>query len=82
MSSPAKQFENLVLSERIRCQSPVMDWMASNVAVQSDHQQNIKPSKAKSTERIDGIVALVMGLGLHAANTARPAEQNWDMIIL
>jgi phage terminase large subunit-like protein len=72
MSSPSKQLENLVLSERIRCQSPVMDWMAGNVAVQTDHMGNLKPSKAKSTERIDGIVALVMGLGIHAAATGKP----------
>ena len=82
MSSPSKQLENLVLSERIRCQSPVMDWMAGNVAVQTDHMGNLKPSKAKSTERIDGIVALVMGLGIHAAATGKPPEQNWDILVL
>jgi len=83
MSSPSKQLENLVLSEKIRHGNhPVLSWMAGNVAVQTDHQGNIKPSKAKSTERIDGIVSLVMGLGLHAVATAKPAEQNWDIITL
>jgi phage terminase large subunit-like protein len=38
--------------------------MASNVCVESDAAGNIKPSKKKSTERIDGIVALIMALGL------------------
>jgi phage terminase large subunit-like protein len=37
--------------------------MASNVAVETDAAGNIKPSKKASTERIDGIVALIMGLG-------------------
>jgi phage terminase large subunit-like protein len=83
MSSPSKQLENLVLSERIRHGNhPVLAWMAANVAVQSDHQGNIKPSKARSTERIDGIVALVMGLGIHATATAAPPEQSWDIITL
>ena len=83
MSSPSKQLENLVLSERIRHGShPTLNWMAANVAVQVDHQGNIKPSKAKSTERIDGIVSLVMGLGLHATATAPPPQQNWDIITL
>ena len=83
MSSPCKQLENLVLSERIRHGGhPVLSWMAANVAVQTDHQGNIKPSKAKSTERIDGIVSLVMGLGLHATATAPPPQQNWDIITL
>ena len=83
MSSPSKQLENLVLSEKIRHAShPVLSWMAGNVAVQTDHQGNIKPSKAKSTERIDGIVSLVMAIGLHAVATAKPAEQSWDIISL
>jgi phage terminase large subunit-like protein len=36
--------------------------MASNVVVRQDPAGNIKPDKEKSIERIDGIVALVMGL--------------------
>ena len=81
MSAPSKQLENLVLSERIRhANHPVLSWMAGNVAVQTDHQGNIKPSKAKSTERIDGIVSLVMALGLHAVATTKPAEQSWDIL--
>ena len=83
MSSPSRQLENAVLSERLRHAShPVLSWMAANVAIQSDHQGNIKPSKAKSTERIDGIVSLIMGLGLHATATAPAPEQSWDIISL
>ena len=83
MSSPSKQLENIVLAEKIRHDShPVLSWMAANVAVQADHAGNIKPSKAKSTERIDGIVALVMALGIHATATAAPPEQSWDIITL
>lgn len=83
MSSPSKQLEALVLAEKIRHAShPVLSWMAANVAVQSDHQGNLKPSKAKSTERIDGIVSLVMAIGLHAVATATPPDQSWDIITL
>jgi phage terminase large subunit-like protein len=32
------------------------------VAIQRDAAENIKPVKDKSTGRIDGIVALIMGL--------------------
>jgi phage terminase large subunit-like protein len=83
MSSPSRQLENAVLSERLRhANHPVLSWMAANVAIQSDHQGNIKPSKAKSTERIDGIVSLIMGLGLHATATAPAPEQSWDITII
>ena len=38
-------------------------WMAANVAVAQDPAGNLKPAKDKSTERIDGIVALIMAIG-------------------
>jgi Phage Terminase len=37
--------------------------MAANVAVAQDPAGNLKPAKDKSTERIDGIVALIMAIG-------------------
>ena len=36
--------------------------MADNAVVTTDPAENVKPDKSKSTERIDGIVALVMAL--------------------
>jgi phage terminase large subunit-like protein len=82
MSAPAKRLEGLVVGGKVLHHSPVLDWQASNVAVQSDHAGNIKPSKAKSTERIDGIVSLTMALGIHDTATAAPPPQNWDIITL
>jgi phage terminase large subunit-like protein len=82
MSAPAKRLEGLVVGGKVLHHSPVLDWQASNVAVQSDHAGNIKPSKAKSTERIDGIVSLTMALGIHDTATAAPPPQNWDIISL
>ena len=41
-----------------------MRWMAANVTVEQDANGNIKPSKAKSTERIDGITSTVIALAL------------------
>ena len=37
--------------------------MAANVAVAQDPAGNLKPAKDKCTERIDGIVALIMAIG-------------------
>jgi phage terminase large subunit-like protein len=42
--------------------NPVLRWMAGNVVAEIDAAENIKPSKKKATEKIDGIVALIMGL--------------------
>ena len=41
---------------------PVLTWMADNLVVREDPAGNIKPDKEKSTERIDGMVALAMAL--------------------
>jgi phage terminase large subunit-like protein len=63
LSAPSKELEARVLSRRIRHGAhPVLRWMASNVAVEMDAAGNIKPSKKASTEKIDGIVALVIAL--------------------
>ncbi|MCP4248395.1 MAG: hypothetical protein GY778_15210 [bacterium] len=37
--------------------------MASHVSVETDAAGNLKPSKKKSTDRIDGLVAGIMALG-------------------
>lgn len=53
---------------------PVLRWMASNVSIETDAADNWKPSKKKSVERIDGIVALIMGL--ERATTQPPEFQS------
>ena len=64
MTAPCKEWEKLVMSRRLRHGGhPVLRWMASNVAVEIDAAGNLRSSKKKSTERIDGIVAGVMALG-------------------
>ncbi len=63
MSSPMKELEKLVLSGQIRHGgNPVLTWMAGNLVAREDPAGNIKPDKQKSTEKIDGMVALIMGL--------------------
>jgi len=65
MSAPMKELEKLYLSGKIiHNNNPVTNWMASNVAAKMDPADNIKPDKQKSTEKIDGIVVLIMALGI------------------
>jgi len=64
MSGPSKELEKLVLGGSLRHGGhPVARWMAANVAVEEDAAGNIKPTKSKSSGRIDAIPAMVMGLG-------------------
>jgi phage terminase large subunit-like protein len=63
MNWPTKKLEEVVLSGRLRHGgNPVLRWMAGNVSIETDAADNWKPSKKKSRERIDGIVALIMAL--------------------
>jgi phage terminase large subunit-like protein len=63
MSPASKDFERLLLSRNLEHgNNPVLNWMASNVVVEQDASGNIKPSKEKSSEKIDGIVAMIMGI--------------------
>jgi phage terminase large subunit-like protein len=79
MSSPSKQLEALVVGGKLLHNSDVLTWQAGNVAIQQDSAaENIKPSKSRSHERIDGIVSLVMALGIHATAVKTP-EVNWDI---
>lgn len=64
MSAPSKELERLTLDRRLdHGGHPVLRWCAGNVAIATDAAGNIKPDKQNSTERIDGIVATVMGIG-------------------
>ena len=63
MSAPTKEFYRLLIEGKIiHGGHPVMRWMAGNVVVDTDPAGNIKVTKAKSKEKIDGIVAAIMAL--------------------
>lgn len=63
MSGPMKELEKLIRSHKLaHGNNPVLNWMADNLVVRTDPAGNIKPDKARSLEKIDGMVALVMAL--------------------
>ena len=63
MSGPTKTLQELTLRRRIRHGgNPVSRWCMDNVVSKEDAAGNIKLDRGASTEKIDGIIALVMGL--------------------
>jgi phage terminase large subunit-like protein len=63
MSPPSKELMRIVLERKLNHGGhPVLRWNFDNVYVRTDPAGNIKPDKEKSTEKIDGVVALVMAL--------------------
>lgn len=64
MSPPAKEVEIAVKKHRLNHGGhPVLRWNAGNAVVRRDPAGLIKPDKARSFEKIDGLVALVMAYG-------------------
>jgi len=69
MSEPTKHMVGLVEDGRLyHGNHPVLRWMAKSMAVRKDSNDNWSPCKKKSTQRIDGMVALAMALGRALVN--------------
>lgn len=63
MSPPTKELMRIVLEHRLNHGGhPVLRWNFDNAYVRTDPAGNLKLDKEKSTEKIDGAVALVMAL--------------------
>lgn len=61
LSPPTKAMEKEITSNLVDLdENPVTAWMYKNIALDMDSQENIKPNKKKSSEKIDGVVAQIM----------------------
>lgn len=63
MSPPTKELMKLTLEKKIAHGGhPVLRWNMDNIFIRTDPAGNIKADKAKSTEKIDGAIAMIMAL--------------------
>lgn len=75
MSSPAKELERLTISNGFHHGGqPLLRAQAKAVAIDTDPAGNIKPTKAKASGRIDGIVSLVEAIGVAAKAEPAPVS--------
>jgi phage terminase large subunit-like protein len=80
LSAPSKALQTAILGRTLRHDGdPVLRWNMSNVSIESDAAGNIKPSKARSTEKIDGVVALVMAIDRLERNAV--TREKFQMLI-
>lgn len=81
MSPPSKELERMVISNGVNHGNhPILSRHARVVAVETDPAGNIKPTKGKSTERIDGIVALVNAIGVASKDEGTGQKLTSDRI--
>jgi len=76
MDKPTKTLTNLITGGAVEhYNDPVLKWMSSNVQLLLDSNGNQRPDKAKSKNKIDGIVAWVIAMNRALAN---PQQQKLD----
>jgi len=64
MTSPIKNAEVLVKKRLLHHGGHgMLRWMVGNVVIKKDDAENVKFSKAKAGDKIDGVVAMIMALG-------------------
>jgi len=82
LSAPTKSLEKAILSKTLRHDGhPVLRWNVSNVSVEADATGNLKISKKVSTERIDGVAALIMAVDrMDRNNSTKPPQ--YQLLVL
>lgn len=83
LSPPTKQLSRLLLQGTAEHPlvrhggNPVMRWMVDNVAIAEDPAGNVKPDRARSADKIDGVAALVTALS-RAMVTGKPRRSAYE----
>lgn len=90
MSPPTKELQRLVLQGD--CETPIfrhggnplVRWQVDNLAVSMDAAGNVKPDKASASEKIDGVVAAIIGLDRASRHQAprRSAYEDGDLQVV
>lgn len=79
MTASAAELLRLIAAGRFgHGQSSIMRWQAGNAVTKSDPSGNIRFDRQRSTEKIDGIVAAVMGLD----RALRRSEKSQDYLAM
>ena len=83
LSEPTKELDALILDGKFHWDgNPVLEWCLANTVCEYDTNDNVKPKKQKGQEhlKIDGTIALVMGLGRAMAHKVKPAGNDGSLI--
>lgn len=79
MAPAVDKLERLVAERKLRHGgNPIMNMCAANAVTERDPAGNRKLTKAKSSGKIDGLVALAMAVGAYAHDEQVIAASPWD----
>ena len=75
-SAPLRELERLILEKKLIHEAdPVLRWMIRNVMIQRDPAGNIKLDKARSQDKIDGVMALNCAVAEWMTRTAEGSNE-------
>lgn len=79
MSPATKGMEKIIEDGHLSHEhNPALAWMLSNMSLDRDPAGNVKPNKASSSEKIDGIVASLIAVGEQLTWASKtPVEQEY-----
>ncbi len=82
-SPPAKWLEAELAAGNMEIdQNPVTNWMFRNVVNDRDSQDNIKPNKKRSSEKIDGVVSIILATYGYIVEFGEPDSYSEDLILI
>lgn len=91
LSAPTKEMQRLLLKGTAKhpgiehMGNPVARWCVNNLGVEIDAAGNVKPSKKKSGDKIDGVAALVNALSeaiAQPAETAPAYDEDHGLVVI
>lgn len=60
-----QELERLYIGKRlVHGSNPVLNWNAANIVARRDVNMNMAPDRKRSSDKIDGMVALIMAIGI------------------
>jgi phage terminase large subunit-like protein len=83
MTNATKEFERLIMEDKIIDPNPVSRWMVSNAVIKPDPNNNYKPLKdyKSSTKRIDSVITSIMAIDRCGANENDAPATDFNKIL-
>ena len=64
MNEPCRKLETMIVNKEVfHGSNPVLDWMNNNTMAVTNNNNQMRVDKNKSTDKVDGMVALLMAIG-------------------
>lgn len=66
LNRPTKELERLIMSEKVVIHpNPIDRYCFENVVLKRDYNENVRPVKNSYIQKIDGVMAMIMALGVY-----------------